>query len=928
MKKYFLGFLFLVLCLVPMGVLAEGEDTWICVGGNLYDVTSQGSKVDRDSITNEQLHNKTTLPKEYFNLKRRFGAGSAQIKEKFGDVNESDYAFETTSLNRKCNRRYDASGRYRWTSCPTTAQYNTNDAPYTTYKFQEAMSKFQFDGNGNFYVDVKDLFNSTLLIRAVRNGKPNKDDYDYASIRTLGWLGANETYELGSNGVRISFARGANVRLEFYINPNAGVDCAGAYVGAVDTVTPTYAEIPNPWKNSAICQSFQNGYSYIPSSPTNYKALLIPECYQDTIDYFTERNTITEASIRAKINEVNKMFQPSNDAELTQLQCHYHTDGSRETAGQTKTFIMNPASNNSSDSVVAGDYWAASCTETISINYDQPKKVVAGAGFPYDATLTVTRKCTPFVLRRVTQPEACVYGIECWGGPANHHGEGGAGPNEDFDSCVSTCDGGKYSKECVNKCYKKVYEGEEVNFATGAGRNFLDTIEARQIAVSCSTKTPTSPNYCYTSRGWSYINGHTAFGSAIYEIAASSNQQANCNGSTSCTSFHGHTFTYLNGCNSSTNPTMCYEVYRSNVRPKCSDNPDEDYYTLKAIAEREYEELLAAIRKYESTENFEMSVIDSYKTKDGKPLVTTNTSLSNMVKVTGGVYTYPDTKLTYKETPNVSHQVYSTVGDAKNVPQVEVTKEYKIELPQAVVDQVTGVEKYVPTTYRIPSNERNGGNKYYTDINAGTYNDFRKWTNNYSPLDERADAPNVGNNIGVVFKNIGTPQTASGKTSYTWDKINLDCFYGLLNKRYIECNDGICDIDCKDGDVCTGGIQYMFRQVDTSKVFPERSPRWNWTYTSERDQYGYASEPQKVIDEIQSKGDSVYSSENLDYNITITRENIRSIRRYNDQQKSYQNYDMDCSSQGNGMDVCESKMLKNTSYVNTYQRNTEIGSNN
>ena len=200
-------------------------------------------------------------------------------------------------------------------------------------------------------------------------------------------------------------------------------------------------------------------------------------------------------------------------------------------------------------------------------------------------------------------------------------------------------------------------------------------------------------------------------------------------------------------------------------------------------------------------------------------------------------------------------------------------------------------------------------------------------------LDEQANAKNVGNNIGVVFKKIGTVQSSTkDHTSYTWDEINLDCFYGLLNKRYVECNDGICDLPCESDpnttDICTGGLQYTFRAVDLTDLFPDRSPRWNWVYTKDTDEYGFYSKPKEAIEDIEALGNNAYSDENLDYNITITRENIRSIKQYNKQQKNYQNYDaMNCTLLANGAEVCESTMLKNTTYVKSYQRNTELGQN-
>lgn len=928
MRKWIMGCALLVTLMFPNTVFAA-TDNKICVVGSVYDVVSHGSKVNVDEVTSENIRNKSTLSSDYFKDKKELGADSAQFKEKYQDIVESDYAIDATSLHMKCNKHFGSDGKFTWTSCPVASQYSGENALYSIKKIQAAIGEFQFDqASGSFYTDIKDNFNSNLLVRVVRNGKKNEENYDYNSALAMGIIAPGESYEVRSNNLRLSFQKDENVLLEFYLRPDGEVECSGAYLGNVDSKAPSYANIPNPWKDSQICKSFQSGYSYISTNPTNYKKLLVPECYNDTIDYFD--NTITEQSIRQKIANLERVFSNENTADMGRLQCHYHTDGSREIAGQTKSFIYNPSGSTSSDPYATGDYWAASCKETVTVDYDQPKKLNAGTGFTYSAHLTVTRTCTPIAIRSVTKPIQCGYRIECWGGPANHHGEGGAGPNEDFDACVNTCDGGTYTKECINQCYSKVYEGKNIDLKAirGVKQTFLDVIQARQMASStlpdCSTQHKDSPNYCYAQKGWptaKMADGKpmkTALGSTIFEVAASSNHQSNCHKilENHCESFHGILFGYYNTCNSTSNPTMCYEVYMSKARPYCSDNPELDWELEQNIADEEYRQLLDAIRSYEKTENFEMRVTDSYKTNNGKPLVTTSTSLENMVTVDS--VEYP------AETLGTSQQ------GGKEVPTIQVKKEYTINLPHAVVDQLTGKEKYVTNDYQRPKNERDGGNKYYTDINSGTYNDYRKWYNNYSPLDERSDAQFVGNNIGVVFKNVGTVQSSAGNgvsASYTWDRINLDCFYGLLNKRYIECDDGICDLDCDDGDICTGGLQYMFRQINLDNVFPERNPRWNWNYTTETDAYGYASRPKEVTEDIEALGNSAFSSENLDYEITITKENIREIRRYNKSQKNYQNYDMDCSLKENGLEICESKMLKNQSLVNQYQRNTEIGSN-
>ena len=54
-----------------------------------------------------------------------------------------------------------------------------------------------------------------------------------------------------------------------------------------------------------------------------------------------------------------------------------------------------------------GGYWAASCKEEVKVIFDQPKKVIAGAGFTYEAKLTVSRTCTPKLLKNIVKKPKC-----------------------------------------------------------------------------------------------------------------------------------------------------------------------------------------------------------------------------------------------------------------------------------------------------------------------------------------------------------------------------------------------------------------------------------------------------------------------------------------------------------------------------------------
>ena len=100
-------------------------------------------------------------------------------------------------------------------------------------------------------------------------------------------------------------------------------------------------------------------------------------------------------------------------------------------------------------------------------------------------------------------------------------------------------------------------------------------------------------------------------------------------------------------------------------------------------------------------------------------------------------------------------------------------------------------------------------------------------------------------------------------------------------------------------------MKYYYREIYLEKekngiygVFPNgRKPRWNWTGTvnangtvtgaaSNKDP-SYIVDPEKLIQDIEDKGDSIYTnSSEYDYEFVMTRKIISQIRKYNKQTKN------------------------------------------
>lgn len=245
---------------------------------------------------------------------------------------------------------------------------------------------------------------------------------------------------------------------------------------------------------------------------------------------------------------------------------------------------------------------------------------------------------------------------------------------------------------------------------------------------------------------------------------------------------------------------------------------------------------------------------------------------------------------------------------------------FTISLPQAYISANNGNVLYGSTLYNKLPNEvkmeyYTGKKGYYTSVFSPTINDFRNW-----PTYPGVTNP-IGKNDPSIKKNIF--EEFSVGSWGQWD-IDLECFYGIINKYCVGCVEDEEEVPyCNpQTDICEPGIQYMFRPIDLANgnMFPnKRSPRWNWT-ESAKDLYSYLYpiNPPGVIDHIQKAQYTIYQNSDadtgqnnnpeLDYEIKLTKQNIRNIRSYNKTRKNYSDYDMYCRLE-NGKTICTSRFI-------------------
>lgn len=101
------------------------------------------------------------------------------------------------------------------------------------------------------------------------------------------------------------------------------------------------------------------------------------------------------------------------------------------------------------------------CEETVNVTYGPPVASKAGLCFEYKVKVESELNCkTEFIGEEPTPND---YQVCTPVGACNGRTFFSAsGPNDDFDSCVNSCDGGKYTQGCIDSCYKDVYDTSSI----------------------------------------------------------------------------------------------------------------------------------------------------------------------------------------------------------------------------------------------------------------------------------------------------------------------------------------------------------------------------------------------------------------------------------------------------------------------------------
>ena len=631
------------------------------------------------------------------------------------------------------------------------------------------------------------------------------------------------------------------------------------------------------------------------------------------------------------------------------------------------------------------------CTEKVEVQYGPPVATRAGLCLQYQvhAKSYVTCKTYQIPEEPIIKKGSCSPRPRCV-----HHKKKGkdvtknrAGPNDEFDSCVEECDGGKYTLKCSEKCYKKVYANTNQDML-----NYSDYVQSEKIDLyseinTCKSQTSEKPftvnKYSYGGLGSSGHNGCYYWsggeikwsGTSIYTPARFYSHSSSDNGGTKTDRNWNYSNYGVSGdgfirlqksdglcsakCHYSTK-TCTQKFANANdsaatVVSKIKDNEylnpvvaKKDNQANKAEYDRAVRECKAKAICNVRTATFTIVVnekgtevtdaqynsskmdsltYDSHTGNNNGQDKNTKLSKSIFLRNFGGCYTNGSSnKISYDTTWGFKGACINTKGGLKNH-----------------VDECPGGSFY-DKQYCLPLTTSKVNDRwwrwYYTKL-------FANGTNSSNVTDENAtnstqssafinECPSSWKetNISGFTPTYNIKASTRGFGYFGW-KIDVNCFYAYGS---------IPPEDKCTGDGGGGTPNYRIRTVDLKNLFPEpkggvtntsaagRAPGFNWTKFSTNilKDSKYKSNPVEYYQWIQAKSYSIYDDQYLDYQVTLTPEKLREIKGLaSDASFSYASFNSSLPTEKNSVYNYKSSFLRKTlnGFV-TYPDDNKLKCNN
>lgn len=519
------------------------------------------------------------------------------------------------------------------------------------------------------------------------------------------------------------------------------------------------------------------------------------------------------------------------------------------------------------------------CEEVVKVEYGPPIASKAGLCFEYKVKVTSRVNCE--MSKKPTEPPkqvVCTPTPWCnhQGGYADHQG----GPNDDFDQCVVSCDGGKYSDKCVNKCYKQVYgksivrqtSGYEIAYddkVLGTSRKPLDELYeykykngvliwdvgatgstvGRYVINSDGSKSkvtikggpkqnPPHGGVVATDSYW-HKNEAWGYGSSVYTLYDKVGIPliANCS-TTNC-------WWDLNNSSLCTDKSNLRYLNHPDVYKGTKNEGNSDIEADSEFNKKQYEKLVKQCEAYAScnTTTAEFTISVDYTEKGATKKQTINFPYTSDKKATiksqdGGASCLPEEK---------SSIILSSDG-CYNCADVNEKKMYMTEwsFPGTWIHNKTGNITYNPDTINTTS-WRKIKNKFCLPLNIANTN--TKWYNYYQAKINGDDTSYSFNNTEYMnsitcsngkkltntcdYRNTtftsedakdidyNIKATARKFGMYEWD-IDISCFYAVNDLFPKVKESDKCEVTCTSDTKDSKDSKMRVRSVDLTNLFPDK----------------------------------------------------------------------------------------------------------
>ena len=622
-------------------------------------------------------------------------------------------------------------------------------------------------------------------------------------------------------------------------------------------------------------------------------------------DFATADSTISEP-LKCKKNHIYQEGELKDEYYYTNVDYYFGTNTvkSKEPV-KSYTYHFSPGVESKKVNI----YCEKTCDEEVEVYYGPPIASRAGLCFEYNVKLISRTNCYPS--GKLPAPETysvCTPYPYCtepgWEGNAG-------GPNEDFDRCVKSCDGGKYTKKCSSKCYNSVYKkSNKMNsintnyFANKLGNHGLHMGNNINKAIKDCANNDSSAGY--------YRNGEKNYGCYYYDGSTIRwyGLEANIKYYNYSSVYHapGRWYKTVSSWGIGTAYEVPYDegFYRQpyggnswctdtcswNGCPSTGNSYLNDYNKLvdEKNNKKAFEDakglcgMITSCTKTETTTTTFTMKAKIYSDDAKNPYKGTDSitikkdGVESSTKEYGSIIKENDN---YKTEDGKDYDVLSARNGCYDSGASLFKNRYRVKLgfPGTWFSIKTGAMSYEKKSVGRTSEWYGEDDKFCLPTNLSKTNEawLNFYLNNYKKtIPERkkiteSSVPDAIYNIEATIKDFGY---------YKWGFV-VKCFFAS------DCPGDSCSYD-SNIKVRPVDLNNMFPKVndpellieDKSKVETEYPFNWSSNATTEKNE-GYVIKPEELRNKIKSSSGSIYDENNLEYSFNLTPSKINSLKSKN-----------------------------------------------